>query len=123
MRLGTTMEATSPWVTVIVAAIAAFGGAPLFTFLAERIKGQAAVRRMDREGLEREREDLKAERRKLEEYRQRMVENDRLELRTLRGAFNEVVETNGRLQGMLARADEELEDLRAELAALRKVNG
>lgn len=113
------MGASSPWVTVILAFMAAFGGAPLFRYLAERVKLNAKSVQTERAAIDKERKEIQRERAAMQEQRDRDVQSMRLEIRTYREALNDMQLKLGRLEGQTERDNVHIAELQAEIARLR----
>lgn len=113
------MDVSNDWVTILAALIASFGGAPLFKFLAARARGNVAVKQSDRLAFEHERAEFRKERQAFWDEQRQRAQSDRLEAKTLRDAYNDVLGRNGYLEGQLARCNDRIKELDAELARLR----
>jgi polyhydroxyalkanoate synthesis regulator phasin len=113
------MDGSSSWVTVVVALIAAFGGAPLFKYLQSRVQGNVAKSLADRADFEAEKAEFRKEREAFWAEQRRTAQSDRLEAKTLRDAYNDLSNRNGWLEGQLARCNERVDELEAEVTKLR----
>ena len=113
------MDASNPWVTIIAAVVASFGGAPLFKFLAERARGNAALSQTERRQFDNERAEFRKQQEAFWSEQRKAAQSERLEAKTLRDAYNDVIGINGRLEGQLSSAVQRIEELEAEVTRLR----
>ncbi len=117
------MEASSGWIPVVLAFIAAFGGAPLFKFLAERVRGNVALSESNRADFEKEKAEFRKDRDTFWDEQRRDAASTRLENKTMRDAYNDLSTRNGWLDGQLARCNEHVTDLENEVRLLRNSRG
>lgn len=117
------MDTSNGWITVVAALIASFGGAPLFKYLAERAKGSASIKQSERQQFDAERMQFRQEREAFWAEQRKQAQSERLEAKTLRDAYNDVINRNGRLEGQLSSALQRIVELEAEVSRLRGGNG
>lgn len=113
------MGASSPWVVVIVAIVGAFGGSPLFKYLAARVSSRAAVSDSERAAFQEELQGFRRERDQFWADQRKEAQSVKLENRTYRDAYNDLSTRNGWLEGQLARCNEQNKEQEAEIARLR----
>jgi predicted nucleic acid-binding Zn-ribbon protein len=113
------MDGSNPWVTVVVALIAAFGGAPLFKYLQSRVQTSTAKTAADRRDFDAEKAEFRKERDAFWTERQKDAQSVKLENRTMRDAMTDLSNRNGWLEGQLARCNERVDELEAEVTKLR----
>ena len=113
------MDTSNEWLTVLAALIASFGGAPLFKFLAERARGNVALSQTERRQFDNERAEFRKEREAFWAEQRKAAQGERLEAKTLRDAYNDVLQINGRLEGQLSSALHRITELEAEVTRLR----
>ena len=117
------MEASSPWVVIILAIIGSFGGAPLFKYLAERVRGNVAQSEKHRLAFEKEKEKFELEKSQFWAERRRDAQSLKLENQTYRDAMNDLLNQNGWLKGQLERCVQERTEAEAEIVRLRNRKG
>lgn len=113
------MDTSSGWLTIAAALIGAFGGAPLFKYLAERAKGSAAVKQSDRVAFDQEKAEFRKRQEAFWEEQRKSAQSDKLEARTLRDAHNDLINRNGWLEGQLAISLQRIKELEDEVTRLR----
>jgi len=114
------MAGSNTWIPVILAIIAAFGGAPLFKYLAERVRGNVAISQAKLADFEAEKAAFRKEREQFREDQQRESLRIRAENVSMRDAMNDLSTRNGWLEGQLARANEQIRELETQVAWLHE---
>ncbi len=113
------MAGSSTWVPVVLAIIAAFGGAPLFKYLAARVQSNTAISKENLSAFEQEKADFRKERDQFWADQRRDALNVRGENVSMRDAMNDLSNRNGWLEGQLESCHRRIKELEAEVTLLR----
>ncbi len=113
------MAGSNSWGPVVIAVFAAFGGAPLFRYLAARVQANAATSQKELDAFEAEKAVFRQERDQFWADQRRDALNVRGENVSMRDAMNDLSNRNGWLEGQLESSRKRIIQLETELAQLR----
>ncbi len=113
------MAGSSTWVPVVLAIVAAFGGAPLFKYLAARVQSNVTLSKENLTAFEQEKADFRKEREQFWADQRRDAQGMKLENSTYRDAMNDQANRNGWLEGQLEACHRRIKELEAEMDRLR----
>ncbi len=109
------MAGSNTWIPVILAVVAAFGGAPLFKYLAARVKSNAAIKQDSITAFEKEKEVFRKERDQFWADQRRDALAVRGENVSMRDAMNDLSNRNGWLEGQLEACHRRIKELEADM--------